>query len=73
MHTISKQENDNGWCVYFAQNGIKVDGSIIKADLTFDQAAELCSYLNGGLPSAKRILQIIEELEIASQSVTETI
>ena len=69
MHTISKQENDKGWCVYFAQNGIKMDSSIIRADLTFDEAAELCSYLNGGLPSAKRMLEILEELERASRSV----
>jgi len=69
MHTIEKQENDNGWCVYFAQNGIKMDSSLIESDLTFDEAASLCSYLNGGLPPAKRILQIIAELEIASQSV----
>ena len=70
MHTISKQENDKGWRVYFAQNNMRMDYSIIDSDLTFDEAAELCSYLNGGLPSAKRMLEILEELERASRSVT---
>ena len=69
MHTIANKGNGKGWCVYFIQNGITRDDSVIDSDLTFDEAAELCSYLNGGLPPAKRILQIIEELEIASQSV----
>ena len=69
MHTIA-MHGDDGWCVYFTQDGIKMNGSIIKDFLSFDEAAELCSYLNGGLPSAKRMLEILEELERASRSVT---
>ena len=68
MHTIFSV--DGKWAVAFVYNHtIPSEKHDIANDLTFDEAAELCSYLNGGLPSAKRMLEILEELERASRSV----